>query len=99
MASKNRQKDLAKELEADFRRWDYLMENGGTDPFYPDGSNLNMVRRQIAIVKEKCEEQLNIRRECKKIGGVRHKFCSLCPKTKQNGTIARIRLFLRWVLW
>lgn len=59
MASKNRQKDLAKELEADFRRWDYLMENGGTDPFYPDGSNLNMVRRQIAIVKEKCEEQLS----------------------------------------
>lgn len=59
MASKNKQKDLAKELETDFRRWDYLMENGGTDPFYPDGSNLNMVRRQIAIVKEKCEEQLS----------------------------------------
>ena len=59
MASKNKQKNLAKELEADFRRWDYLMENGSTDPFYPDGSNLNMVRRQIAIVKEKCEEQLS----------------------------------------
>lgn len=35
------------QIDADVKRWDELMRNGCSDPFYPDGVNLNLVRNHI----------------------------------------------------
>ena len=34
-------------LEQDFARWDYINEHGSSDPFWPDGVNMNLVRNHI----------------------------------------------------
>ncbi len=38
---------LKAKLKADIERWHYLRENGCSDPFWPDGTNLNLVRNHI----------------------------------------------------
>lgn len=46
--------------EESFARWDELYKNGGSDPFYADGGNLNLVRNQITYclkeIIELCKE-------------------------------------------
>lgn len=53
-------KIYAERLQSDFDRRDYLLANGGTDPNYTDGYNINFKRRHIIINKKKigeiCEE-------------------------------------------
>lgn len=34
-----------------YDRWNYLRENGGADPFWSDGVNLNLVRNHICYYK------------------------------------------------
>ena len=43
------------ELQKEFGRWDELYANGGHDPFWPDGSNLNLVRNHILYFKKEIE--------------------------------------------
>lgn len=47
------------ELTKDSCRWKDLYENGGTDPNYCDGSNLNLVRNHIIYDKRKIKEFVN----------------------------------------
>ena len=49
-------KQIEKELNDSFRRWAHIMKNGAGDPFWPDGTNLNLVRNHIIYYKQKCEE-------------------------------------------
>lgn len=49
-------KKYAEDLQSDFDRRDYLIENGGTDPNYTDGFNINFKRRHIIIKKKWIEE-------------------------------------------
>lgn len=58
MAKKSKQEDYAKSLEESFARWHYIYQNGGSDPFYTDGLNLNLVRNHIISYKRKIEETL-----------------------------------------
>lgn len=44
-ADKNRQ--VRQELEKDISRWNDICKNGCSDPFWPDGVNLNLVRNHI----------------------------------------------------
>ncbi len=44
------------ELVKDSYHWKDLYENGGTDPNYCDGANLNLVRNHIIYGKRKIEE-------------------------------------------
>ena len=54
---KNRQEDdPAVQLEERFARWDFLYQYGGSDPFWSDGVNLNLVRNHIIYYKNKLEE-------------------------------------------
>lgn len=46
----------AEQLENEFARWDYLYQHGGSDPFYPDGVNLNLVRNYIIYAKRHVAE-------------------------------------------
>lgn len=50
---------LAEDLRTEFARWEYLSANGGSDPFYEDGFNMNLVRNHIMHDKKICEEQLS----------------------------------------
>ena len=50
---------LAEQLKEEFDRWEYLRVNGGSDPFYEDGFNMNLVRNHIIYGKRMCEEQLS----------------------------------------
>ncbi len=56
MSKRETQKDYANELAEDFRRWDLLYRNGGSDPFYADGVNLNLVRNHIINDKKRLEQ-------------------------------------------
>ena len=39
--------DAREELERDIRRWHDIYENGCSDPFWPDGVNLDLKRNHI----------------------------------------------------
>lgn len=49
---------LTAELERDYARWDDLLENGGSDPTWADGINMNLVQGRIVanrrILTELC---------------------------------------------
>lgn len=48
--------DLQVSLQDRFDRWQDLHENGGSDPFYSDGFNLNLVRNHIISYKRQLEQ-------------------------------------------
>ena len=52
---KNQENPLV-ELEKAYAQWQRLYENGGSDPFWPDGCNLNLVRNHIIYFKGQIEE-------------------------------------------
>lgn len=53
--TKNKE-DPAAELQKSFDRWDYLYTQGSSNPFWPDGVNLNLVRNNILHYKSQIEE-------------------------------------------
>lgn len=55
MAKKNQDDPLAG-LEKAYAHWQRLYENGGSDPFWPDGVNLDLVRNHIIYFKGQIEE-------------------------------------------
>ena len=59
MSKRGQQTDYAAALEQAYKRWDHLNEHGGTDPFWPDGGSMNMIRKHIIYYKEKLAEQEN----------------------------------------
>ena len=59
MARKEPEIDLKECLEERFERWDRLKTEGGSDPFWADGSNMNMVRAQIKYYKGKIEKKFS----------------------------------------
>ena len=50
---------LSKLLIESRERWADLYENGGSDPFWPDGVNLNLVRNHILWYRHQIEEHLS----------------------------------------
>lgn len=56
MAKKHQPPNPVEQLQSYFDRWDNLYEHGGSDPFYADGSGLNMLRNQIVYGKEAIEK-------------------------------------------
>ena len=57
MGKKKENENLAEELEKSFERWEHLKEHGGSDPFYADGTNMNLVRKHIIYYKKKMVEE------------------------------------------
>ena len=49
-------KQIEKEMALDYARWDYLYTEGGSDPNWADGCNLNLIRNHIIYHKRKMEE-------------------------------------------
>lgn len=50
--------ECGKGIRDSLSRWHYIFENGGSDPFWEDGVNLNLVRNHILYFKQRCEEEL-----------------------------------------
>lgn len=53
--------ELIQKIEERFERWKYLREKGGSDPFYEDGVNMNLVRNHIFYyrnqIKKLCDQE------------------------------------------
>jgi len=56
--TKKQQEDYAAELQKSFDRWEYLRVHGGSDPFWSDGCNMNLVLNHILYYKGKIEETM-----------------------------------------
>lgn len=54
---KVQKEDNEKELLACYDQWNKLYQHGGSDPFWADGCNLNLVRNHIMWYKHKLEEE------------------------------------------
>ena len=57
MGKKKENENLAGELASSFAQWEYLKEHGGSDPFYADGTNMNLVRNHIMYYKNRMVEE------------------------------------------
>ena len=57
MGKKKEKENFAEKLEEAFKEWEYLKEHGGSDPFYADGTNMNLVRNHIMYYKNRMVEE------------------------------------------
>ena len=53
---KRTQEDPLAEMEKAYAHWQALYDHGGSDPAWPDGINLNLVRNHIIYYKRQIEE-------------------------------------------
>ena len=53
-------KELCNEIRQEIDRWEDINQNGCNDPFWPDGSNMNLTRKHIIHAKRQiaqvCDE-------------------------------------------
>ncbi len=59
MSKRGQRTDYAAELEKSYARWDEVFTKGGSDPFWTDGVNLELVRNRIISCKQQLEKQEN----------------------------------------
>ena len=43
--------EYATQIVREINQWNYILENGCNDPFWPDGTNLNLTRNHIISYK------------------------------------------------
>jgi hypothetical protein len=49
--------DLEERLKQDYERWEHLREYGGSDPFWDDSVNMNLIRTHIINDKRQIAEK------------------------------------------
>ncbi len=49
---KNNVQALEKQLKDTLLRWERLRDEGGSDPFWTDGDNMNLLREQMIYLKK-----------------------------------------------
>lgn len=47
---------LAKNMRREYENWLYIREHGCSDPFWPDGANMNLIRNHIIYDKQQIED-------------------------------------------
>ena len=47
--------DYEAELIREYEHWEYLRKFGGSDPFYDDATNMNLVRNHIIYAQKQLE--------------------------------------------
>lgn len=52
-------KELGRNIAESLAHWNYLKEHGGQDPFWSDGTNMNLVRNHVIYYKKQCESELD----------------------------------------
>lgn len=53
---KRKEIDYQKEVDRSFDRWNEIAYKGAGDPFWPDGTNMNLVRNHIIYYYKKMDE-------------------------------------------
>ena len=53
-----RKEELGEKIAKEFEHWKDVYKNGCGDPFWEDGTNLNLIRNHILIAKRECEKEL-----------------------------------------
>ena len=48
--------ELQRSIRDSFKRWNHLRKRGGIDPFWPDGTNMNLVRNHVFYDQERLRE-------------------------------------------
>lgn len=48
--------EYATQIVREIGRWNYILENGCNDPFWPDGTNMNLTRNHIISYKREIAE-------------------------------------------
>lgn len=48
--------EYRQEIPRELVHWEHLRVNGGQDPFYPDGSNMNLTRNHVIYAKRRLRE-------------------------------------------
>lgn len=56
MPKKKQQTDYAEELQKSHKHWEHIYEHGCSDPFWSDGTNLNLIRNHIFYYQNQIEE-------------------------------------------
>lgn len=56
---KNKPVNWEQNLKEEFLRWDHLSTYGGSDPFWSDGVNLNLIRNHIIYSKRELEKGIS----------------------------------------
>lgn len=46
----------AQQIVREINQWNYILENGCNDPFWPDGTNMNLTRNHIISYKREIAE-------------------------------------------
>lgn len=64
---KNKPANWEQSLKEDFLRWEHLSQYGGSDPFWSDGVNLNLVRDHIIHDKRELEKIISSKEELPEI--------------------------------
>lgn len=49
-------RELCKDIRQEITNWKHLNKNGGQDPFWSDGANMNLTRNHITYAKRQIEE-------------------------------------------
>jgi len=57
LSKEKQEENLLCELEKAYSHWENLYKNGGSDPSYADGVNLNFVRNHIISYKQRIEAE------------------------------------------
>lgn len=59
---------IREQLDAEYKHWDDLKKNGCSDPAWPDGVNLNLVRNHIIywyrLLRERTSQTVQIDAAC-----------------------------------
>jgi hypothetical protein len=82
--------ELQKSIKDSFKRWDQIRRRGTTDPSWPDGTNMNLVRNHVFYyqgkLRELCKTQkvrpCPIEAKRKPPREVSHEYCA--PKSKSG---------------
>lgn len=48
--------EYRRDIVQECAQWEYLRVNGGQDPFYPDGINMNLTRNHVIYAKRRLRE-------------------------------------------
>ncbi len=55
---KKKSGELGAEIRENMERYEELRRYGGTDPFWPDGVNMNLCRNHIIYLRKRIEQEL-----------------------------------------
>lgn len=55
---KKKSGELGAEIRENMERYEELRQYGGTDPFWPDGVNMNLCRNHIIYLRKRIEQEL-----------------------------------------